>query len=189
MLDEFVSMALKLSSLDSILEISNIYCRWAIAMKMLKKLIVMGITVWCLSMTANATTTPSGLKLTLVQESPYGFEETLESLRNTIHAHNFRVFPNRYLEEGLTDELSVNTKQVSVRFCNFSDLHEALQIEPQVGVLLPCTITVIEDAAGKVTLVTGNVKAMLTLFDNPRLTAAFKDLEGKYQAIIDEVTL
>ena len=104
MLDEFVSMALKLSSLDSILEKSNIYCRWAIAMKMLKKLIVMGITVWCLSMTANATTTPSGLKLTLVQESPYGFEETLESLRNTIHAHNFRIFPDRYLEEGLTDE-------------------------------------------------------------------------------------
>ena len=148
-------------------------------MKMLKKLIVMGITVWCLSMTANATTTPSGLKLTLVQESPYGFEETLESLRNTIHAHNFRVFPDRYLEEGLTDELSLNTKQVSVRFCNFSDLHEALQIEPQVGVLLPCTITVIEDATGKVTLVTGNVQAMLTLFDNQRLTAAFKALEGK----------
>lgn len=47
------------------------------------------------------------------------------------------VFPDRYLEEGLVDELSVNTRQVSVRFCNFSDLHQALQIDPQVGVVLP----------------------------------------------------
>jgi cytochrome c oxidase cbb3-type subunit 3 len=68
-------------------------------------------------------------------------------------------------------------------------LHEALEIEPQVGVVLPCTITVIEREDGKVQLLTGNVQAMLTLFDNPKLTAAFQDLEDKYQAIIDEVTL
>ncbi|QTR50238.1 DUF302 domain-containing protein [Candidatus Thiothrix anitrata] len=157
-------------------------------MKALKNLIIMSITWWFLSMTAHATTS-SDLKLTLVQESPYSFEETLDALRKAILANNFRVFPDRYLEEGLTDEFSVNPKQVSVRFCNFNDLHEALQIEPQAGVLLPCTITVVEDEVGKVTLVTGNVKAMLTLFDNPRLTAAFQDLEDKYQAIIDEVTL
>lgn len=157
-------------------------------MKTLKNLMLMGIIGWYLSLTPYATAS-NDLKLTLVQESPYGFEETLDALRKAILANNFRVFPDRYLEEGLTDEFSVNTKQVSVRFCNFNDLHEALQIEPQAGVLLPCTITVVEDETGKVTLVTGNVKAMLTLFDNPRLTAAFQGLEDKYQAIIDEVTL
>ncbi|WML89794.1 DUF302 domain-containing protein [Thiothrix lacustris] len=159
-------------------------------MNWLKKLIV-GMTCWAVMLVASASNADGSEhpKLTLIYDSPYGFEETLESLRNTIHAHNFRVFPDRYLEEGLTDEFSVNTHQVSVRFCNFSDLHEALEIEPQVGVVLPCTITVIEREDGKVQLLTGNVQAMLTLFDNPKLTAAFQDLEDKYQAIIDEVTL
>ena len=159
-------------------------------MKWLKKLMLS--MAWLAAMSvasAGAASNNTPPKLTLVYDSPYGFEETLESLRSTIHAHNFRVFPDRYLEEGLTDEFSVNTRQVSVRFCNFSDLHEALMIEPQVGVVLPCTITVIEGEDGKVQLLTGNVKAMLTLFDNPKLTAAFQDMEDKYQAIIDEVTL
>jgi len=158
-------------------------------MKHLKKLMLLSLLWLATAMTASAAEQGDKLKLTLVYDSPYGFEETLESLRNTIHAHNFRVFPDRYLEEGLVDEFSVNTRQISVRFCNFSDLHQALQIEPQVGVVLPCTITVIENADGKVQLLTGNVQAMLTLFDNPDLTAAFHDLEQKYQAIIDEVTL
>lgn len=158
-------------------------------MKRLKNLMLLGLLWLATTMTASGAEQGNNLKLTLVYDSPYGFEETLESLRNSIHAHNFRVFPDRYLEEGLVDEFSVNTRQVSVRFCNFSDLHQALQIEPQVGVVLPCTITVIENEAGKVQLLTGNVQAMLTLFDNPDLTAAFQDLEHKYQAIIDEVTL
>lgn len=158
-------------------------------MKRLKKLMLVSVLWLATAMTATGAEHGDNLKLTLVYDSPYGFEETLESLRNTIYAHNFRVFPDRYLEEGLVDEFSVNTRQVSVRFCNFSDLNAAIQIEPQVGVVLPCTITVIESEDGKVQLLTGNVKAMLTLFDNPKLTAAFQDLEKKYQAIIDEVTL
>ena len=158
-------------------------------MKRLKNLMLLGLFWLGTTMTVSGAEQGNNLKLTLVYDSPYGFEETLESLRNSIHAHNFRVFPDRYLEEGLVDEFSVNTRQVSVRFCNFSDLHQALQIEPQVGVVLPCTITVIENEAGKVQLLTGNVQALLTLFDNPDLTAAFQDLEQKYQAIIDEVTL
>ncbi|WGZ93741.1 MAG: DUF302 domain-containing protein [Candidatus Thiothrix putei] len=158
-------------------------------MKRLKKLMLMSVLWLATTMTATGAEHGNNLKLTLVYDSPYGFDETLESLRNTIHAHNFRVFPDRYLEEGLVDEFSVNTRQVSVRFCNFSDLYAAIQIEPQVGVVLPCTITVIEGEDGKVQLLTGNVQAMLTLFDNPELTAAFQDLEQKYQAIIDEVTL
>ncbi len=59
------------------------------------------------TMTASGTEQGNDLKLTLVYDSPYGFEETLESSRNSIHAHNFRVFPGRYLEEGLVDEFSV----------------------------------------------------------------------------------
>lgn len=127
--------------------------------------------------------------LALTYESPYSFEETLDSLREAVRSHNFRVFPDRYLEQGLTDEFSVNTRQVSVRFCNFRELHEALQIEPQIGVVMPCAITVIEQEDGTVQLVTANVNAMMALFGNKRLTDAFKGIEAKYEAILDEVTL
>ncbi len=87
-------------------------------MKRLKNLILLSLLWLVTTMTASGAEQGNNLKLTLVYDSPYGFEETLESLRNSIHAHNFRVFPDRYLEEGLVDEFSVNTRQVSVRFCN-----------------------------------------------------------------------
>lgn len=127
--------------------------------------------------------------LTLIHDSPYSFEETLASLRETIRAHNFRVFPDRYLEEGLVDEFSVNERQVSIRFCNFHDLHEAIQIEPRIGVVLPCAITVVEREDGSVQLLTANVQAMMALFDNDKLASAFRGIEAKYTAILDEVTL
>ncbi|MCU7958548.1 MAG: c-type cytochrome [gamma proteobacterium symbiont of Bathyaustriella thionipta] len=36
-------------------------------------------------------------------ESPYDFETTVENVRQTVAGNNFRVFPDRYLEQGLSD--------------------------------------------------------------------------------------
>jgi cytochrome c oxidase cbb3-type subunit 3 len=127
--------------------------------------------------------------LTLTYESSSGFDETVESLRAAIRSNNFRVFPDRYLEEGLTDEFSVNKKQVSLRFCNFNKLFEALKLEPRLGVILPCTVTVVEGEDGKVRIIAANVEALAKLFNNDKLSEAFATIKASYDTILDEVTL
>jgi cytochrome c oxidase cbb3-type subunit 3 len=126
---------------------------------------------------------------TLFMDSPYSFDETVKRIREIVSANNFRVFPERYLEQGLTDEFSVNKRQIIIRFCNFNKLFDALKIEPRLGTILPCKVTVIEKEDGSVQLVYANVSALATLFNNDRLSEAFEEIEQSYNDILDEVTL
>ena len=126
---------------------------------------------------------------TLVKLSPYGFDETVKLIQETVRSNNFRVFPNRFLEQGLADEFSVNKRQVIIRFCNFNKLFAALKIEPRLGTILPCKITIVEKKDGSVELLYTNVKAIAKIFNNDLLVEAFQDIEDSYNDILDEVTL
>lgn len=125
----------------------------------------------------------------LIHEIPYSFEEAVKKARETINASNYRVFPERYLEQGLAQEDTLNKKQVTLRFCNFKTLHEAMQIEPRLGVVLPCKVTIVEDKTGTVKLITANISALSELFQNEKLKPLEQAIKDSYADIIDEVTL
>ncbi len=127
--------------------------------------------------------------LTLEFESPYGFEETVEVAREAIRSHNFRSFPDRFLEQGLTDEFSVNQRQIIIRFCNFANLYEALKIEPRLGTILPCKITILEQKDGSVKVYAANIEAQAKLFNNKQLDLTLDNIKESYRDILDEITL
>ncbi len=124
-----------------------------------------------------------------VVESPYDFDTTVANVKQALVGANFRIFPDRYLEQGLTDEFSVNQRQIGIRFCNFNKLYDMLKIEPRLGVVLPCRITIMERANGKVLLVVPNLKVVASWFNNDQLLALWKRMEDTFNDIIDEVTL
>jgi len=102
---------------------------------------------------------------------------------------SFRIFPDRLLEQGLIDEFSVNTRQVGVRFCNFNELYGMLKIEPRLGVVLPCRITILERKDGQVLLVIPNLRVVSRWFNNDELVGLWDQMEETFAEIIDEVTL
>lgn len=127
--------------------------------------------------------------LSLIYDSPLDFDETVEAVRSTISAYNFRTFPDRFVEQGLTDEFSSNKKQVIIRFCNFSKLYDAIRMEPRLGTILPCKITIFETEEGDVKLAAVNIKRFGSLFNNTQLDKALEAISNTYEEIIDEVTL
>ncbi len=126
---------------------------------------------------------------THVYASPYDFDTTLSNVKAALTGANFRLFPDRYLEQGLTDEFSVNTRQIGVRFCNFNVLYGMLKIEPRLGVVLPCRITVLERDDGQVLLLVPNLKVVSRWFNNDELVGLWDRMEQTFVEIIDEVTL
>jgi cytochrome c oxidase cbb3-type subunit 3 len=124
-----------------------------------------------------------------VVESPYDFQTTLDNVHQALVGANFRLFPDRFLEEGLTDEFSHNPKQVSIRFCNFKQLYNMLNVEPRLGVVLPCTITVTEQADGQVLLVAPNMTAISHWFNNAELEELGQKMDAAIVGILEEVTL
>lgn len=118
-------------------------------------------------------------------KSPYDLDTTVNNLRAAIAGNNYRVFPNRYLDEGLEEFGEVDTGQVMVRFCNFSDFYELLKVDPRVGLALPCTITALETLDG-VKLVAPNPAQLAPMFNNDELIEFSERISASIQAILEE---
>lgn len=124
-----------------------------------------------------------------VYESPYDFDTTVANVKQALTGANFRIFPDRLLEQGVTDEFSVNKRQIGVRFCNFNVLYGMLKIEPRLGVVLPCRITIMERDDGQVVLVVPNLSVVSRWFNNDELSSLWDTMEETFTGIIEEVTL
>jgi cytochrome c oxidase cbb3-type subunit 3 len=122
-------------------------------------------------------------------ESPYDFETTVANLKTALTGANFRIFPDRFLEQGLIDEFSVNTRQLGIRFCNFNELYGMLKVETRLGIVLPCRITVMERDDGSVMLAVPNLRVVSRFFNNDELVGLWDAMEEIFAEIIDEATL
>ncbi|HEB81399.1 MAG TPA: c-type cytochrome [Gammaproteobacteria bacterium] len=125
---------------------------------------------------------------TIVADSPYSLEETIENLKQAITDQNFTLIRTDYLEHGLVEPGKENRKQVILHFCNFGFLFEALAIDPRVGMFLPCRVTVIEKD-GKVQLSTINPKRLSKLFNNHELDEACEEMYEVYSTLLEDATL
>ncbi len=126
---------------------------------------------------------------TIVVDSPYDFVTTVTNIKQSLQGMNFRYFPDRYLEMGLADDAIINKKQLSLRFCNFKQLYKMINIEPRLGVVLPCRLTVVETDDGTVKIYAMNMKVVSRLFNNTQLIEAASQMHATILELIDEATL
>ena len=123
----------------------------------------------------------------LVYESPYDFEETIESVKRAAVGRNFRLIRTQYLEDGLFPPGQQNREQVIVYFCNFNFLYDALKIDPRVGMFLPCRVTVVKQG-DTVKVMSINPKRLSALFNNAALDEACDEMYKLYVEILEEAT-
>ncbi len=126
---------------------------------------------------------------TLVFESPYDFITTISNIKQSLKGLNFRYFPDRYMEMGLAPDETINKKQLSLRFCNFQQLYKMINVEPRLGVVLPCRVTVVEGPDGNVKIYVMNMKLVSRLFNNSQLNDIAEDMHNALIELIDEATL
>lgn len=124
----------------------------------------------------------------LVFDSPYDFDTTVANLVNAIKGNNFRSFPQRTLDQGLADEFEMNRRQVTLRFCNFRRLYDLMNIDPRLGIVLPCRVTVVERDEGQVQVLAMNMAVIARIFNNDGLTKAFTTMQEVQASIIEEAT-
>jgi len=125
----------------------------------------------------------------ITEESPYDFDTTVERVRAALSGSNFRTFPERYVEQGVAAEFNQNKRQVQIRFCNFSTLYDMLRIEPRLGVILPCSVTILEQADGSVILAAPNVIRLASWFNNDELKSMSEEMQESIISVMEEVAL
>ena len=124
----------------------------------------------------------------IVRDSPYDLKTTVENVKQAVSNNNFFYGRVQTLEYGLTTLDKENPKQVIVYFCNISMLKQALNIDPRVGMFLPCRITIVEHN-GKVQVMSVNPEVLSKLFNNSELNHLCKQMKKSYTAILEEATL
>ena len=121
----------------------------------------------------------------IVFKSTYNLEQTINKLQNSIKAANYRVYAPKKLLEDLSQNKDVS-KQIVIRFCNFERMQEFIKIEPRLGIVLPCRITVIENEKAQVSVVIENYLRTVNKFNNTQITQAAEELILELGDIIEE---
>jgi uncharacterized protein (DUF302 family) len=63
--------------------------------------------------------------------------------------------------------------------------HKALTLAPQVGLLLPCNVTVAQEEDGRILISIVNPQQMLGVVDHPELDAVVCDAEERLRRVAD----
>jgi cytochrome c oxidase cbb3-type subunit 3 len=126
---------------------------------------------------------------TIIMDSEYDLQTTVENLKRAAIGKNFRVIRTQYMEDGLFPEAKQNQKQIIVYFCNFSFINQALSLDPRVGLFMPCRVTVVENEDGTVQLMAINPRYMSRMYNNAELDASCSEMYNLYLSIMEEATL
>ena len=97
------------------------------------------------------------------------FQEVLGRVREALKAEGFGVITEIDVQKTMKEQLGVDGRpHVILGACNPKYAHEALGVEDDLGLLLPCNVVVYEKGAGSRVAVI-NAGAMMGMVGNERL--------------------
>jgi len=68
--------------------------------------------------------------------------------------------------------------------CNPQFAHRALEVEPQIGALLPCNVVVRVDGSGKTVVEIMDPRAVLQLVDRPEIAAIASEVRSRLERVL-----
>ena len=71
--------------------------------------------------------------------------------------------------------------------CNPQFAHQALQVEPQIGTLLPCNVVVRADASGKTLVEIMDPRAVLELVGRPEIAKIAGEVRSRLERVLAAV--
>jgi uncharacterized protein (DUF302 family) len=89
------------------------------------------------------------MKYTISKKLSKGFDEAVQNLKEALQREGFGVITEVDLKEKFKDKLNVDFRRYSIfGACNPALAYEAVQLEPTIGVMLPCNVLVQENESG-----------------------------------------
>ena len=114
-----------------------------------------------------------------------GFEDALVKVKEELKKEGFGVLTEIDAKETLKKKLNVDLPNyIILGACNPPFAHKALEVEQEVGLMLPCNVILFEDKE-KVFVSTILPTVAMGMIDNPELKAIAEQVEEKLKRVID----
>jgi uncharacterized protein (DUF302 family) len=117
----------------------------------------------------------------------YGFEQAIEKVTEELKKEGFGVLTSIDVKDTLKKKIDVDFKKYTILgACNPSLAHKALQTEEELGLLLPCNVTVYEQ--GEKTVVSiFDPMIMAHLIDNPEMKPVAEEVKKKLEKVLGAI--
>lgn len=128
---------------------------------------------------------PYGLSTTVPLDYDRAVEKTREALKN----QGFGVITEIDVKKTMKEKLGENFRPyIILGACNPSLAHQALSVEPEIGLLLPCNVCVWDNEDGTSTVAAINVEVLFQIVRKPELMAVAEAVSAKLRKAMEALT-
>ena len=122
---------------------------------------------------------------TLSATTKLGFTEAAERVRDELKAEGFGVLCEIDVQATLKEKLDVDgAPYLILGACNPPLAHQALQAEPELGVLLPCNVVVYE-RGGETHISAIDAERMLSIVGNDEIAPVAAEVRRRLTAVVE----
>jgi len=130
------------------------------------------------------------MNIALSTELHASFDEAVKKTRDALAENGFGVLTEIDMKSTLKQKLGADMEDYLILgACNPPLAHQAVDIERQIGLLLPCNVVVRKDPAGGDTVLVEamNPNILVDVTANPELQPVADEVTNKLQAAIDSL--
>lgn len=116
-----------------------------------------------------------------------GYHDAVEAATSALKDEGFGVMADIDVAKTLADKLGVESEPYRILgACNPQFAHQALSLEPQLGLLLPCNVVVqVQDGRTLVSAI--DARALLGIVGNEHLLPVADEVNARLHRVLDRV--
>lgn len=115
------------------------------------------------------------------------FNEALERTKKALQEEGFGVQAEINISNALREKLGVEVpQQIILGACNPGLAHKALKAEPEIGLLLPCNVTVRQDGE-QVRVAVIDAERLMDFVGNPELKPIAAEAKSRLRAVVERI--
>ena len=130
-----------------------------------------------------------GMDIALTTQTDLPFAETVEQVREALAAQGFGVLTEIDVQATMKSKLDIDVEPYLILgACNPPLAHQALTAEPEIGLLLPCNVTV-RTEAGRTVVQAMNPQLMVSVVGRPALEEVADEAVLRLRAALNALPL
>ena len=112
-------------------------------------------------------------------------QQAIERVKQELSKEGFGILTEIDVAATLKKKLGVDVPAYRILgACNPQFANHALQVEPQIGALLPCNVVVRADASGKTIVEIMDPRAVLELVGRPEIAKIAGEVRGRLERVL-----